>query len=144
MSSTDWSLRHHRRLTVNLFFYSLFFVLMEYGHGQIDRLWSMGAQLSSLAVFAVVPFVGAVLLWTNTKRFGGILILGSLPSSILYLLYDRFVEKRIAVAPVVSSHVWLWVYNASYVLAIASAAIGAAFAVLYLQELHQEEAHPPA
>jgi hypothetical protein len=144
MNATEWSLRHHRRLTVTLFFYVLLFVLMEYAHGQVDRLWSMGAQVSSLTVFAIVPFLGAVLLWTTMKRFGGILILGSLPSSILYLLYDRYFEKRIAVAPVVLSPGWSWVFNASYILAIACAVLGALFAVMYLREFHQEESHPSA
>jgi hypothetical protein len=104
----------------------------------------MGAQISSLSVFAIVPLLGALLLWSKSSRFGGILILGSLPSSVLYLIMDRFVEKRIAMAPAVPVPGWQLTYNVLYVLVIACAAVGALLAAQFLREFHREEKRPPA
>jgi len=127
-----------QRLSVVVFVYAALFLLYEFAHGQLDRLWSMTAQLSSLAVFGFIPLMGAFFLWSKNRRFGGILILGSLPSSILFMIMDRFVEKRLMLPPGEVRPIWEWIFNGSYFLVLICAAIGALLSAQLLRKLHAE------
>jgi hypothetical protein len=127
-----------QRLSITIFLYAAFFVVHEFAHGRLDRLWTVTAQLSSLAVFGFIPLLGAFFLWTKNRRFGGILILGSLPASLVFLLMDRFVSKRLTLPPGEIHPIWDWIFNGSFVIVLLCAAVGAFFAGQLLRKLRAE------
>ncbi len=117
-----------RRIAVIVIVYAILFAVQEVAHGKLDQVWSTTVQLSTLAVYLVWPLLGIVLLTTAYRRGGGILLLGSLPAGMLFLVVTRFFQSHQVLPPLVDPGMWRAVYETSYILLIALSAVGSYFA----------------
>ncbi len=117
-----------RRIAGIVILYAIVFAVQEVAHGRLDQIWSTNVQLATLAVYLVWPLLGVVLLTTAYRRGGGILLLGSLPAGMLFLVVTRFFQSHQVLPPLVDPGMWRAVYEVSYVLLIALSGVGSYFA----------------
>ncbi len=117
-----------RRIAVVVILYALLFAIQEVAHGRLDLIWSQSVQLSTLGVYLVWPLFGLVLLTTSFRRGGGILLMGSLPAGLVFLVVTRFFRTHQPFPPPEDPGSWRGVYEVSYMLLIALSVLGSYFA----------------
>jgi len=139
MNSNDAARNTQRRMLLFVVAYTFLFALQELAHGKLDQLWTMEIQLSTLVVFIGGPILGTALLLTRVQRGGAILLLGSLPAGLVFLVVTRFFSSRPVLPPVEESGLWKAIFEISYMLLLLLAALGSALAVQIIRRIHLTE-----
>jgi len=92
---------------------------------RVMLLYDLETHLIQICFFAIIPMIGAFLVHSSAIRTGIIMTLGSYPSTLVFILYDRFFPS-LPVMTYTPALLWSILYEITFGLLVLTdiAAIG--------------------
>lgn len=125
---------------VLVFLHSLCLGLFHFAHQKNDPLWISSYTTIIVALLIAGPLLAGYLFWIRQPRAGGILLMGSLPASLFFIIQARFFHSHITVPVEGISAFWGLVYQLSVLLLLIIEVYGALLAVRILRNVHAPSA----
>jgi hypothetical protein len=117
--------------------HTVFFLVSSLAHEKIDIFYSIKIYMPMIILFCLAPLALVFTLMTKYSRQSSIVLLGLLPSSMIYTIFFRFtsISFIMRLEPLIG---WRIVYEVSFGIILLTEAIGFWLIFRLLQDIHRQ------